>query len=383
MEPELLSASAPPLSQPPSRPGRRARVVAAALLAAGLLAVGVAAGSLWTALAMHMTAHPAAAVVPVGTASGSVPAIYQQAIRGVVTVSTEVGVTPRRFAEGTGSGFVVDAQGHILTNAHVVSNARQLRVTFNDGETVGAQVVGVDASDDLAVIQVSVTASKLHPLPLGDSDAVRVGDTALAIGSPFGLQGTLTAGIVSGVDRTKTAPTGRALRGMIQTDAAINPGNSGGPLLNRGGEVIGIDESIESPVEGSVGVGFAIPINTAKRVLPDLERGQAVQHPWLGIRAEAITPARADSLGLNEKTGVLVVEVVADGPAAHAGLRATGQPSADNDIVTAIDGHPVTSVDTLTAYLDGKHVGDKVTLQVSRQGKHLSLDATLGAFPAQ
>jgi S1-C subfamily serine protease len=277
---------------------------------------------------------------------------------------------------------VLDSQGRILTNAHVVSNARQLRVTFHDGETVGAQVVGVDASDDLAVIQVSVSAGKLHPLPLGDSDAVRVGDMALAIGSPFGLQGTLTAGIVSGVDRTKTAPTGRALRGMIQTDAAINPGNSGGPLLNRAGEVIGIDESIESPVEGSVGVGFAIPINTAKRVLPELQRGQAIQYPWLGIRGQAITPSQVDALGLQEKTGVLVIEVIANGPAARAGLHADGQPSASNDIVMAVDGRSIASLEALTAYLDGKHVGDKVTLQVSRQGKRLSLEATLAAFPA-
>lgn len=382
MNPEPLASPAPPLSPPPGRPGRKARVVAAGLLAAGLIGTGGAAGSLWTAIALRVASNPAALAGSPGASAESAAAIYQQAIAGVVTVSTELGGTPRRFTEATGSGFVLDSQGRILTNAHVVSNARQLRVTFHDGETVGAQVVGVDASDDLAVIQVSVSAGKLHPLPLGDSDAVRVGDMALAIGSPFGLQGTLTAGIVSGVDRTKTAPTGRALRGMIQTDAAINPGNSGGPLLNRAGEVIGIDESIESPVEGSVGVGFAIPINTAKRVLPELQRGQAIQYPWLGIRGQAITPSQVDALGLQEKTGVLVIEVIANGPAARAGLHADGQPSANNDIVMAVDGRSVASLEALTAYLDGKHVGDKVTLQVSRQGKRLSLEATLAAFPA-
>jgi putative serine protease PepD len=358
-------------------------VVVAALIAAMLLAGGIAAGSLWTALALHANPQPSAAAVaaaPTGT-SESLAGLYQQVIAGVVTVSTEVNASPRRFAEATGSGIVVDKQGHILTNAHVVANARQVRVRFSDGQTVDAQVRGTDVGSDLAVLQASVPADRLHPLTLGDSDKVQIGDTALAIGAPFGLSGTLTAGIISGLGRSKTAPNGRSLTGMLQTDAAINPGNSGGPLLNRSGAVIGVNESIESPIEGSVGVGFAIPINAAKRALAGLEGGKAVEHPWLGIRAEAITPARARALGLSEQSGVLVVEVVAGSPAERAGLHGEGTATPADDIIIAVDGQSLGSVDALTAYLDTRHVGDKVTLQVVRGGKRISLTATLGAFP--
>jgi putative serine protease PepD len=377
----MVTEPAPPA--PPEATSHRVRVVVAALIAAMLLAGGIAAGSLWTALALHANPQPSAAAVaaaPTGT-SESLAGLYQQVIAGVVTVSTEVNASPRRFAEATGSGIVVDKQGHILTNAHVVANARQVRVRFNDGQTVDAQVRGTDVGSDLAVLQASVPADRLHPLTLGDSDKVQIGDTALAIGAPFGLSGTLTAGIISGLGRSKTAPNGRSLTGMLQTDAAINPGNSGGPLLNRSGAVIGVNESIESPIEGSVGVGFAIPINAAKRALTGLEGGKAVEHPWLGIRAEAITPARAQALGLSEQSGVLVVEVVAGGPAERAGLHGEGAATAADDIITAVDGHGVASVDALTAYLDTRHVGDKVTLQVVRGGKRISLTATLGAFP--
>ncbi len=167
---------------------------------------------------------------------------------------------------------MVDKQGDILTNAHVVSGAQQITISFSDGQTTRGQVAGVDNSRDLAVVKVSVSQDRLHPLTLGDSSTVQVGDQALAIGSPFGLWGRLTSGIISGLHRTSTAQNGRGLTGLIQTDAAINPGNSGGALLNSQGAVIGINESIESPVEGNVGVGFAVPINTAKHLLPALEQ---------------------------------------------------------------------------------------------------------------
>jgi S1-C subfamily serine protease len=340
-------------------------------------------GAVGAAIASHSPAATAVAAAPV-VQPGSLAAIYQQAAPGVVTISTETtGTRTRSFGEATGSGIVVDNQGDILTNAHVVASARQITVTFSDGRSAPGQVRGVDASNDLAVVKVSVAQDQLHPLTLGNSDTVQVGDTALAIGAPFGLSGTLTAGIISGLNRSTTAPSGRALTGMIQTDAPINPGNSGGALLNGQGALIGINDSIESPIQGSVGVGFAIPINTAKRLLPDLEKGVAIQHPWLGISGQAITPGLADSLGLSERAGVLVVSVVAGGPAERAGLVATGSPSADDDIITAIDGQPVKTVDALTHYLDSKKVGDKVTLAVTRGTRHLSLSVTLGNFQPQ
>jgi S1-C subfamily serine protease len=187
-----------------------------------------------------------------------------------VTITTQVTGRFGSRGQGTGSGIVLDQNGDILTNAHVVSNATQLQVTFTDGRTVSASVTGVNTSADLAVVKVSVAASTLHPLPLGNSSTVLVGDSVYAIGSPFDLSGSLTAGIVSGLNRTNPS-TG--LTGLIQTDARINPGNSGGPLLNASGQVIGINESIESPVAGSVGVGFAIPINLAKQLIASLEGG--------------------------------------------------------------------------------------------------------------
>jgi S1-C subfamily serine protease len=264
-----------------------------------------------------------------------------------------------------------------------VAGATQLQVTFSDGHTATAQVKGVDQSADLAVVKVSVSQDQLHPLAIGNSDTLQVGDTALAIGSPFGLQGSFTAGIISGLNRSSTAPNGRALTGMIQTDAPINPGNSGGALLDGRGQLIGINDSIQSPIEGNVGVGFAIPVNRAETLLPSLEKGVAIQHPWLGISGQTITTGTADQLGLSEKSGVLVVDVVAGGPAATAGLQAGGQADASDDIITAIDGHQITTIEQLTQYLDTKKVGDHVTLSITRNGQHISVGVTLGNFQAQ
>jgi putative serine protease PepD len=356
--------------------------MAGAMLAAVLIGA-CGGGAVGATIASHSATNTVVAAAPAAQ-PGSLAAIYKQAVPGVVTISTEIsGTRTRSFGEATGSGIVVDNQGDILTNAHVVANARQITVTFSDGKSATGQVSGVDASNDLAVVKVSVAQDQLHPLTLGNSDLIQVGDTALAIGAPFGLSGTLTAGIISGINRSTTAPNGRALTGMIQTDAPINPGNSGGALLNAQGALIGINDSIQSPIEGSVGVGFAIPVNTAKRLLPSLEKGVAIQHPWLGISGQAITPGLADSLGLSERSGVLVVDVVAGGPAARAGLVGQGSASAGDDIITAIDGLQVKSVDALTQYLDSKQVGDKVTLAVTRGSRHITLSVTLGNFQQQ
>jgi serine protease Do len=365
--------------------------MAAAMLAAGLVVGSVGGGAIGALLAGHRntTSANSAAVTTAGVAApapspGSFAAIYQQTAPGVVTISTEIARGgARSFSQAEGSGIVADKQGDILTNAHVVAGASQLQVAFSDGHTATGTVKGVDQSADLAVVKVSVSQDQLHPLAIGNSDTLQVGDTALAIGTPFGLQGSFTAGIISGLNRGTTAPNGRALTGMIQTDAPINPGNSGGALLDGRGQLIGINDSIQSPIEGNVGVGFAIPINRAETLLPSLENGVAIQHAWLGISGETITTGTADQLGLSEKSGVLVVDVVSGGPAAKARLQASGQPDASDDIITAIDGHPIATIEQLTQYLDTKKVGDHVTLSITRNGQHISVGVTLGNFQAQ
>ena len=210
------------------------------------------------------SASNAAAAQPVSAA-----ALYKQAAPGIVTITTEV-ARRGRTGEGTGSGIVLDTSGNILTNAHVIAGASQIQVTFSDGKTAAASVAGSNTAADLAVVHVSVAASSLHPVPLGDSNTVRVGDAVYAIGAPFGLAESMTAGIVSGLNRSNQ---GTGLTGLIQTDAPINPGNSGGALLNTLGQVIGVNDSIESPIAGNVGVGFAIPINAVKQLLNSLEGG--------------------------------------------------------------------------------------------------------------
>jgi S1-C subfamily serine protease len=270
--PTESAAPTPPAVKGP--PQRRGTALAAALFLIGTV-VGGAAGA-----ELILSRTPAAAPVAATTSSSSTSsvtaptatsaaAIYQQAAPGVVTIDTVAGRFGR-LGEGTGAGIVLDRNGDILTNAHVIAGASQIQVTFDDGQTVPASVTSENSSADLAVLRVSVPASRLHPLILGDSDSVHVGETAYAIGAPFGLAESMTAGIVSGLNRSNQAS---GLTGLIQTDAPINPGNSGGALLNAQGQVIGINDSIESPIAGNVGVGFAIPINVVKQLLGSLEGG--------------------------------------------------------------------------------------------------------------
>lgn len=383
-----------PVEPAPSFPHRPARSMAAAMLAAGLVIGSIGGGAVGALLASHQTTAvntKTAGVTSAGVAApapspGSYAAIYQQDKDGVVTITTTTsrGSGFRSFSQAEGSGIVMDKKGDILTNAHVVDGASQVQVAFANGQTTTGQVKGVDQSADLAVVQVSVSSDQLHPLATGNSDTLQVGDTALAIGAPFGLQGSFTAGIISGLNRTTTAPNGRALTGMIQTDTPINPGNSGGALLDGHGQVIGINDSIDSPVEGNVGVGFAIPINRANTLLQPLEQGTSIQHPWLGISGQTLTPATANQLGINgAESGVLVIDAVAGGPAAKAGLQGSGQADASDDVITAIDGHAITSIDALTAYLDSKKVGDRVSLTIVRNGQRMTVTVTLGNFQAQ
>lgn len=367
------------------------------LLLTALLAAGLVAG--YGELVRQASSAAPAAVASTTSAnaapieSGVVSAVYERVNPAVVNVTTTAaGTGPfTNLQQGTGSGFVIDLEGHVLTNYHVVKDTRQLEVTLADGTKAPATVVGSDPGNDLAVIKVNLPAEKLTVAELGDSSALRVGELAIAIGNPFGLTGTVTTGVVSAKGRTLPADSGRPIRDMLQTDAAVNPGNSGGPLLNSSGEVIGINTAIESPVQGSVGIGFAVPVNTAKRYLPQMLAGEQVQHPWLGISGVALTPDLAKELGLSVQQGILLAEVTRGGPAASAGLRggsgqvrtaATALP-AGGDVITAVDGRRVASVEELADYLETKRLGDQVELRVLRGGEHLTVQVKLAAWPEE
>jgi len=270
------SAPVVPPASPPSPPPKRFRRGLFVALVALTVAGGAGSGAVAAALVTNQT--PAAATSGTATTVQSTSlspttaeSVYKQVSAGVVTITANVA-----NGQAIGSGIVLDTNGDILTNAHVIAGARQIQVTLSSGQTVSATLVGSNTAADLAVIRISVPASSLHPVTLGDSASVRVGDNVYAIGSPFGLSGTLTEGIVSNLSQGGGVSTGANQSGMIQTDAAINPGNSGGPLVSAAGQVIGINNSIESPVDGNVGVGFAIPINQVKQLLPALEGGSNV-----------------------------------------------------------------------------------------------------------
>ncbi len=322
--------------------------------------------------------------------------VNREASSGVVNITTSAVGTDLFLqaapGEATGSGFVLDQQGNIVTNNHVVENAEKLEVTFADGSTAEAKLVGGDPGNDLAVIKVDVPASVLRPLKLGDSNALQVGQLAIAIGSPFRLQGTVTIGVVSSLGRDLRAGTGRVIGGIIQTDAAINPGNSGGPLLNSSGEVIGVNSAIFSPSGGNVGIGFAIPVNTVKRWVPELIAKGKASHPYLGITGQTITPALAKTLNLSAQEGVLIAQVATGTPAARAGLqggdsqRLVGNVRvvSGGDIITVIDGNKLRKIEDLTYYLDNKtRVGDQVSLTIVRDNTTLTVEATLAERPQE
>ncbi len=344
------------------------------------------------------TRPPASSLGPLGRMAAAptvdVQAVYQAANPGVVSIVSEISagsgrspVSPRP-EEGAGSGFVVDDKGFIVTNDHVVAGATRLQVTFSDGSSVPAKVVGRDPGNDLAVVKVEVASDRLHPLTLADSSLVQPGQPAILIGNPFNLHNTVTSGIVSAVGRTRSSGNGRPIPDMIQTDAPANPGNSGGPLLDGQGAVVGVIAQIESPVRGSVGVAFAIPANVVARQLPRLEAGETIKHPWLGISGEAVTDDLAQRLNLGVDEGVYVVDVVPDGPAASAGLKAAssgrnGDAGPGGDVIVAIDGVAVRAVSDLGSYLATKDPGDVVTLTILRGGARTSLSVPLGAWPDQ
>ena len=290
-----------------------------------------------------------------------------------------------------GSGFVIDKAGHIVTNYHVVQGAQEVDVNFSGRDPVRAKVVGVDPSTDLAVLQVDVPGRALTPLPLGDSDAVQVGDPVVAIGNPFGLDRTVTAGIVSALQRHITAPNGFQIDHVLQTDAAINHGNSGGPLLDAQGHVIGVNSQIQSGgVDGNVGIGFAVPINTVREVASQLIESGKVEHPFLGIEMQTITPDLAKTFRLPVDQGVLLASVRPGSPAEKAGLHGGDTTAVVNgetwvlggDVITRADGRAITNADLLREVVLGKKPGDTIDLEVHRGDKTLTMSVELGRQPA-
>ncbi len=324
--------------------------------------------------------------------------IYKDEGRGVVFVSAE-GVSSDSESpfgapqEGTatGSGFVVDEEGTILTNAHVVSGAESVSVSFTeDGEQVDAEVKGVDTSTDLAALQVDPgdVEGGLDPIPLGDSSQLEVGDPVVAIGNPFGFTRTVTTGIVSALARQITAPDGFPIRNVIQTDAAINPGNSGGPLLDGEGRVIGINSQIATggTSQGSVGIGFAVPVNTAKSLLPDLREGNDIERAYLGLSMVDVTGEVAARLDLPEDRGALVQEVTPGGPAAKAGLRGPSRAGSDGiaaggDLIVTVDGQEVENADDVAAAIADNQPGDTVEVEFLRGDERETKQVKLGERP--
>jgi S1-C subfamily serine protease len=355
---------------------------------------------------------PSAAAPPLATpitdpgveeaASTTVNAIYRRDSAGVAFIeATQPPQPPSPFdlfgvpqggGTSTGSGFVLDTDGHILTNNHVVSGASEIRVKVGDMQTsVPAKLVGTDPATDLALLDVDVPSDRLHPLPLGDSSELQVGDPVVAIGNPFGLDRTVTSGIVSALQRQIQAPNGFTISNVIQTDASINPGNSGGPLIDAQGEVIGITSQIETTGGGSIGIGFAIPINTAREVVSQLEEDGTVQHAFLGITGTTISPDIARALNLPVSSGVLVQEAYTGGPAEVAGIRG-GVTQATiggaglrlgGDIITEIDGRRISSMDQIVNVVNAHDPGDTLDLTVLRDAEERQFTVTLGERPDQ
>ncbi len=347
--------------------------------------------------------------------------IYQQAIPSVVNIKVTqkvqqpagqnnfqfgspfspfgpFGMVPQQpqeqYLHGEGSGFVWDNEGHIVTNNHVVENATDVEVLFANGTQASATVLGTDPDADLAVIKVKLPADQLTPLPLGDSDALKVGQMAIALGNPFGQEFTMTSGIISAVGRTiKSGTSPFSIPEVIQTDTAINPGNSGGPLLNRKGEVVGINAMILSKSGSNAGIGFAIPINIAKKVVPTLIKGENYEYAWLGITGTTLTSDVLDYMKVPADTqGVLVINVAHDSPADKAGLRGSdkvlkvqgAEYPLGGDIITAINDQPVKEMDDLITYLvENTKPGDRVTLDVIHaNGKEETIKVKLTARPS-
>jgi len=324
--------------------------------------------------------------------------IFEKAAPGVVFIRADIAagagdspLSPQRGGTATGSGFVLDAEGNILTNQHVVSGAKKVQVRFEEkDDPVDARVVGEDPSTDLAVLKVDSDAGKLRPIPLGESKSAQVGDPAIAIGNPFGLDHTVTTGIISAVGRQIDAPNQFSIDDVIQTDASINPGNSGGPLLDASGRVIGINAQIATggSGSGSVGIGFAVPIDTAKKIIPQLEKDGKIERAYLGITTAPISKDIASQLNLPTSDGALVQDVVRGGPADKAGFKA-GTTRTDQgltlggDIIVKVDGKDVKRPEDVASAISDNKPGQRVPIEFFRKGDRKTEQVLLGKRPAE
>jgi S1-C subfamily serine protease len=320
-------------------------------------------------------------------------AVYEKVADGVVNVTSTALQMDFFFnvfpTQGSGSGSIIDTRGHILTNHHVVANAQKLEVTLADGSKWPAKLIGSDPDNDLAVIKIDAPREKLKVISMGDSKNLRIGQKVLAIGNPFGLERTLTTGVISSLGRTIRSEGGFLMEDIIQTDAAINPGNSGGPLLNSDGQIIGINSAIISPSGGSVGIGFAIPVNTAKRIIPELISKGYVAYSWIGATIQTLIPEVAKYLKLKIERGAMIAEVMRGGPADKAGLQGGDQRVqvgnvivvVGGDIVVKADQHEVKTSDELIRYIREKKPGDTLTVRVYRKDRFEDVKVTLGERP--
>jgi S1-C subfamily serine protease len=371
-------------------------VVGAILLAAGVIDTGrkTTVVQRQAPLAANPPGAPAAEEASGGLTVGDIyrrvgPGIAYIQATIVRTTASPFGFPQQQRGESTGSGFVLNEKGYIATNAHVVAGAKTIQVRFGKGDPTSAKLVGTDPSTDLAVIKVDPSRVKVTPVPLGDSDKLRVGDPVVAIGNPLGYDDTVTTGIVSALGREIQAPNNFSIDHAIQTDAAINPGNSGGPLLDQKGLVVGINAQIATESgKGSVGIGFAIPVNLAKQVLPGLIRSGKVPHAYIGITTAALSPTVVKDLNLPASKGALVQAVEPGSPGAKGGLRA-GQTKtsssliAGGDLIVAVDGRPVRTPQDIAAAIADNKPGDRVVIEFYRGRAKRTVTVTLGDRPAK
>ena len=315
--------------------------------------------------------------------------IFEKSEPGVVRVNVQR-TDQSNGTSGIGSGFVFDKKGHIITNAHVVKDAKKVIVTFLDGRSYNAEIIGFDEFTDIGVIKVNADLSLLHPLSLGDSANLKVGEPIAAIGNPFGLSGSMTSGIISQLGRLLPSGGGYSIPDVIQTDAAINPGNSGGPLLNMRGEIVGINTAIQSTTGEFTGVGFAVPSQTIAKIVPNLIEDGKYHHPWIGISGRDIDPDLAKVLNLKDAVGFLVITVVENSPAAKAGMHGSDETinvdgvnyPIGGDIILSVDGKQVRKIDDILIHLQrAKSVGDEMILEILRDGRTTNITIDLEERP--
>ena len=335
------------------------------------------------------TSFAIAEVPPLYSESLSLIEIFEKSEPGVVRVNVQRNETTEVIG-GIGSGFVFDKKGHIITNAHVVKDAVKVVVTFLDGRSYNAEIIGTDEFTDLAIIKVNADLVLLHPLSIGDSSNLKVGEQIAAIGNPFGLSGSMTSGIISQLGRLLPSGAGYSIPDVIQTDAAINPGNSGGPLLNMRGEIVGINTAIQSATGEFTGVGFSIPSQTVAKIIPTLIEKGEYKHPWIGISGRDIDPDMASVLNLKDAIGFLIITVVDNSPASNAGLIGSDKTieveginyPIGGDVILSVDGIEVRKIDDILIHLQrAKTVGSEMTLEILRDGRTINVTIVLQERP--